>query len=353
MTSPERDRDSVELDGSHGEGGGQILRTALSLSLLTGSPFRMKKIRANRSNPGLRPQHLRAVEAAALLAQAEVTGAAVGSRELKFVPGDYVPRNLAIDIGTAGSTGLVLQTLHLPLALRAKDAVSLVLTGGTFNPMAPAFSFLETTWRGYLAAFGMPLELAMPAAGFYPRGGGKLEAKVSPAVPLPYVQVTRGALRAIHGVAGVTNLPDNIAERMRKRAVARLEEEGFSCEIETVRWPGIGQGAAIALIAEHEGAIPATFVGLGERGKPSEAVADEAVEQLLAFEAVDDAAVDLHSGDQIPLPLVFAPGRSEFSVSEATGHLRTNVETIRAFLDRSIEIEEASDDGRAAKVIIG
>ena len=192
----------------------------------------------------------------------------------------------------------------------------------------------------------------MPAAGFYPRGGGKLEARIAPAVPTHYVQVSRGPLRALRGVAGVANLAENIVARMQKRAMARLASEGFSCEIEPVRWSGIGQGAAIALIAEHEGTVPATFVGLGERGKRSEAVADEAVDQLLAFELAADAAVDLHSGDQILLPLVFAQGRSEFTVAEVTGHLRTNVETIRAFLERSITIEESTGQDGPARVVI-
>ncbi len=352
MSSSRAGHNRVELDGSRGEGGGQILRTALTLSLLTGRPFRMKKIRANRSKPGLRPQHLKAVESAALVGQADVSGAAVGARELSFAPEEYAPSDLTIDIGTAGSTGLVLQTVHLPLAMKAARSVSLKLTGGTFNPMAPAFTFLETTWRGYLRAFGMPLELAMPAAGFYPKGGGKLEAVITPAMPAPYVQITRGPLLKLHGIAGVSNLSDNIAERMKARAVARLEAKGFACEIELVRWPGPGQGAAIALIAEHEGAVPATFVGLGERGRPSEAVADEAVDQLLAFEAVADGAVDLHSADQILLPLAFAPGRSEFTVSEVTEHLRTNVHTMGAFLDRSITVLEAPGENQPARVVI-
>jgi RNA 3'-terminal phosphate cyclase (ATP) len=352
MSSSRHDRDQIELDGSRGEGGGQILRTALSLSLLTGRPFRMKKIRANRSKPGLRPQHLKAVESAALVGQAQVTGAAVGARELTFGPTQYVPCDLAIDIGTAGSTGLVLQTLHLPLAMRAELPVSVVLSGGTFNPMAPAFSFLETTWRGYLSAFRMSIDLAMPAAGFYPRGGGKLEATISPATPAHFVQTTRAALLKLRGLAGVSNLSDDIARRMQKRATSRLAATGLACEIELVRWPGPGQGAAIALIAEHKGAVPVTFVGLGERGRPSEAVADEAVDQLLAFEAVADAAVDLHSADQILLSLAFAPGRSEFTVSEVTEHLRTNVHTIRAFLDRSITIEEPPGENQPAKVVI-
>jgi RNA 3'-terminal phosphate cyclase (ATP) len=348
--------DNVRLDGSHGEGGGQILRTALSLSLLTGRPFRMVKVRANREKPGLRPQHKTAVESAAELGNAKVVGAAVGSRELSFAPGDYQPRDLTLDIGTAGSTGLVLQTLHLPLALRAQSGVRVALTGGTFNPKAPAYTFLDSTWRGYLWAFGMPTSLSMPAAGFYPKGGGRLEAWIEPASPRPWVQLERGPLRRIRGIAGVANLREDITQRMRDRAIQRLNEAGLSDEveitIEPVQWTSPGQGAALSLIAEYDGTIPATFVGLGERGKPSEAVADEAVDQLLAFEAAAGAAVDPHSADQILLPLAFAPGRSAFTVSEVTEHLRTNVNTISAFLDRPITIEESAAAGQPGRVVI-
>ena len=345
----------VELDGSHGEGGGQILRSALSLSLLTGRPFRLTNIRANRDKPGLRPQHLKAVEAAALLGHAEVTGAEAGSRVLVFRPETYTPSDLTIDIGTAGSTSLVLQTLHLPLAMRAESAVRVILTGGTFNPKAPAYSFLEHTWRAYLAAFGLPIALAMPAAGFYPRGGGRLEAWIEPAKPKAWIQTRRGSLLRLRGIAGVANLRDSIAERLRDRALQRLREHGLTApvEIEMVRWPSPGQGAALSLIAEYEKAIPATFVGLGQRGKLSEDVADEAVDQLLAFEAVDQAAVDPYSADQILLPLALAEGRSIYSVSQITDHLRTNAATIIAFLDRSIMLEEPGLEGHPGRVIVG
>ena len=315
----------------------------------------MVKIRANRDKPGLRPQHKKAVEAAACLGQAEVTGASVGSRELVFRPGEYSPRDLSIDIGTAGSTSLVLQTLHLPLAMRAESAVRVVLTGGTFNPKAPAYPFLTQTWRAYLAAFGMPIALAMPSAGFYPRGGGQLDAWIEPATPRAWIQIDRRPLVRIRGVAGVANLRDDIARRLRDRAIERLEEHGLTAdlEIETVRWPSPGQGAALALVAEHDGAIPATFLGLGERGKPSEDVADLAVDQLLAFEAVEQGAVDPHSADQILLPLALAEGRSIYTVTEVTEHLRTNAATICAFLDRQIEIEEPDDPASPGRVIVG
>ena len=142
----------VNLDGSRGEGGGQILRTALTLSLLTGRPFQIRQIRANRDRPGLRPQHLAAVQAAAELGHAEVSGASVGSRTLTFRPGEVEPRDLTIDIGTAGATALVLQTLHLPIALRAESGVRLTLEGGTFNLAAPSFPFLAETWARHLRA---------------------------------------------------------------------------------------------------------------------------------------------------------------------------------------------------------
>ena len=346
------DLDRVLLDGSRGEGGGQILRTALTLSLLTGRPFRMVKIRANRAKPGLRPQHRAAVLAAAALGKARVTGGSVGATELTFSPAAYVPRDLSLDVGTAGSTALVIQTLHMALALRSDKQVRLAVTGGTFNPKAPAFPFLEATWSAYLKAFGMPLTMTMTTAGFYPRGGGRLEALIEPATPRLFTATDRGSFRRLHGVAGVANLRDDIARRMRDRAIERLAEHGFSAEIDLVRWPSPGQGAALYLTAEHEGTIPATFVGLGERGKVSEAVADEAVAELLAFEAVEHAAVERHSADQILLPLAFAPGRSEFTVSDVSEHLRTNAETIRSFLDRSITIDEPDNDGQPGRVVI-
>jgi RNA 3'-terminal phosphate cyclase (ATP) len=340
----------VTLDGSRGEGGGQILRTALTLSLITGRPFRLVKVRQNRDKPGLRPQHLAAVEAAAALGAAEVAGASVGSRDVTFRPGAYEPRDLSIDIGTAGSTAMVLQTLHLPLALRARGPVRLTLIGGTFNTKAPSFPFLDATWRPLLALMGMPIALAMPSAGYYPRGGGRLEAWIEPAKPRAWTRIERGPLRRITGVAGLTNLHE-VRERMRTRALDRLAERGLSADIELVLWPGVGQGTAIALTAEHDG-LPATFVGLGQRGKPAEAVADEAVEELLDYlDAEGAGAIDPHSADQILLPLALADGRSEYTVAAVTEHLRTNVETIRAFLDRPIAIDEPADG--PARVVVG
>lgn len=351
----------VKLDGSHGEGGGQILRTALTLSLLTGRPFQIRNLRANRAQPGLRAQHLAAVEAAAALG-GTVSGARLGARELVFRPGAVDASDRTIDIGTAGATALVLHTLHLPLALRAAGPVRLTLRGGTFNDRAPSFPFLDQTWRLYQQRLGLSVSLAMPTAGFYPRGGGQLDAWIEPGTPQPLVLTGRGPLRRISGVAGVSNLHrGTIPQRMIAQAEQRLAGRGLEpVAIEPADWPGPGTGAAIALTAHYDDPaggpdLTATFVGLGERGKPAEAVADEAVEALLAHhDAPGSGAVDEHSADQLLLPLAFAPGRSIYTVASVTEHLRTNAATIAAFLDRPVRIEEPEPEASGpGRVIVG
>lgn len=343
----------ITLDGSEGEGGGQILRTALSLSMITGRPFKIRRIRANRDKPGLRPQHLAAVEASALLCGAEVSGGAVGSRELTFRPGPIRARDLEFAIGTAGASALVLQTLHLPIALRGDRGVRVAVTGGTFNTKAPSYPFLADCWRGHLAAIGLPIALSMPSAGFYPRGGGRIEAWIEPATPAPVTLADRGPLRSIRGVAGACKLErHHVAERMRDHARSLLADRGWDLQIEVADWPGLAPGAALSLTAEHAH-VASTFVGLGERGKPAEVVAEEAVAELIAYEdAIGAGAVDPHSADQILLPLALAKGRSEYTVTEVTEHLRTNSATIRAFLDREIRID-SPDDGPGRVVVLG
>ena len=349
---PAHSDQKITLDGSVGEGGGQILRSALTLAILTGQAFRITRIRANRSQPGLRPQHLTAVQAAALVCGAEVTGGTLGSTDLTFRPGPVVARDLTIDIGTAGATALVLQTIALPLALRSESAVRVTLTGGTFNTAAPSFPFLATTWQQTLRGLGMLVVVAMPRAGYYPEGGGRLEAWIEPTQLKPLVLEERGALVGIQGVAETTRLGVGIADRMRAQAIRSLAPLGYEATITRLDRPGPGQGAALALTAEFENGPPATFVGLGKRGKPAEQVAADAVAELVAHLDAPGGALDRHNADQILLPLAFAEGRSVFTVTEVTEHLRTNVATIRAFLDRPIRIEEAADSP-GGRVIVG
>jgi RNA 3'-phosphate cyclase len=337
----------IELDGSFGEGGGQILRTSLALSLLTGKPFHLANVRARRAKPGLQPQHLQSVRAAAAVGGANTRGASPGSTDLVFEPGEVVPGKYRFDIGTAGATGLVLHTLYLPLALGGGQPSELTLVGGTHVTTSPSFHFLENTWRRYLEHFGLHVGLRLVRPGFYPRGGGTVLAFVQPCARLRGVRLTgRGPVR-VRGFSAVAGLDRNIARRQARRARFRLEQKGLDADIREETWEG-GPGSVVHLELDTAPA-PTSFFGLGARGKPAERVADEAVEQVLAYLRAD-ALVDNHSGDQIVLPLALAEGPSEYGVAEVTLHLTTNVAVIREFVEREIVVE--GEEGNAGRVRI-
>src|SRR5947209_18659332 len=194
----------IDIDGSFGEGGGQILRSSLTLALLTGQAFRLRNVRARREKPGLRPQHLTAVRAAAEVGRAQTRGATVGSSELEFEPQTVNPGSYHFAIGTAGATTLVLHTVYLPLALQPSPS-DIILEGGTHNDHAPSFDFLATTWRGYLARIGLPLTLKIDRPGFYPRGGGRFTAHITGGVNLRGLTLTeRPRITRVVGVSAVS-----------------------------------------------------------------------------------------------------------------------------------------------------
>jgi RNA 3'-phosphate cyclase len=337
----------IDIDGSLGEGGGQILRSALALSLLTGKPFKLRKIRANRKpKPGLRPQHLACVRAAAKIGSATVVGDAVGSNQLTFEPSLVKPGNYRFAIGTAGATALVLHTVYLPLAL-AGGPSEVVLEGGTHNDKAPSFHFLQTTWREYLARIGLPIRLAMTRPGFYPRGGGEIAATISPCTRLLPMALSGPAQPASATILSFTaGLPEHVAERQARRAAVRLRDAGLEPTVAFEEWQG-DPGCMLAITLD--GPVPSLFFGLGARGKPAETVADEAADAALAHRQ-RAMPVDLHSGDQLLLPLAIADGHSEYHVSEITRHLTTNAAIIRLFLDREIVIEGAEGEPGVVKV---
>src|SRR5262245_45990508 len=273
---PGPDAGMIELDGSQGEGGGQILRTSLALSLITGRPFRLTNVRARRARPGLQPQHLTSVRAAAAVGAARVKGDAVGSRELTFEPGPVRPGDYHFPIGTAGATGLVLHTVYLPLAWKVRGPSTVRLEGGTHNDHAPCFHFNEVTWRRYLERLGLHVSLRMDRAGFYPRGGGKVEVRIEPCDRVAPLTLTEPAeLTTVTGFSAVAGLPDGIARRQAEQATGRLEEAGLGVVMRQEVWPG-GPGTVVGLWF-HEAPVPTLFFGLGARGKRAEAVADEAV----------------------------------------------------------------------------
>lgn len=330
--------ETINIDGAQGEGGGQILRTALSLSALTGRPFRIINIRHNRPAPGLRSQHAQCVLAAQRVCSADVRGAEIASRELSFAPGRIAAGRHAIDIGTAGSTCLVLQTIAHPLSFA--DAPSeVVIRGGTHNAFAPIYDYLELQWLPFMRRIGLDIDLELAAPGYYPRGGGEIRAVIRPAGALSPITVTeRGPLRRINVTAAVNNLPVEIAERFVRRTESQLKSKRVKrihSKIKTSS--GAGRGTYVCLFAEYENSSACCF-GLGRMGKQAEKIADEMVAEFIEFNR-GGATVDRYLADQLLLPLSLCRGESAYSTPKITPHLITNADVIRRFLDARIDIE--------------
>jgi RNA 3'-terminal phosphate cyclase (ATP) len=342
----------IRIDGSFGEGGGQILRSALTLAAARGVGVRIENIRARRPKPGLRAQHLAAVRAAARICNADVTGDRIGSRELTFEPGEVAAGEYRFEIGTAGSAALVLQTVFLPLAM-AGGASLVTVCGGTHNPWAPCFEYLQRCWLAALEPMGVRAELHLDRAGFYPAGGGRIEARIPPAPPpaewRPIRLERRGELRALTGFSAVANLPTRIGQRQQRRAVERLESLGLAGRIERVQLEADSPGTVLFLHLQFEQGS-AAFFGLGARGKPAERVADEAVDALAEYWRTE-APVDPHLADQLLLPAALCAGESCFATSRLTDHLRTNAHVIERLLARRITIDGAA--GAAGTVTVG
>ncbi|MFP4056092.1 MAG: RNA 3'-terminal phosphate cyclase [Candidatus Brocadiia bacterium] len=338
----------LHIDGSEGEGGGQILRTALALSMVTGRPFAIRNLRAGRRKPGLRPQHLACVKAAAKVSGAQVEGAALGSRTVRFAPSAVRPGTYRFDIRTAGSTSLLLQTLSLPLALEPSRSV-VTLGGGTHVPFSPSFHFLRHQWASLLRRMGIEVELTLSQAGYYPEGGGQVRAKILPARSVDPLELgSRGPLERLEGVSAVSNLPRSIAERQRRQALARLEAAGLHAGIEIAELPSPGKGTVLHLLSCYRGGGRAAFDALGARGKRAEQVADEACDALLGFLGTA-GAVDAHSADQLLLALALASAPSRFPVPCITTHLVTNARVIERFVDATVVLEgEVGGEGAVA-----
>lgn len=332
----------IEINGAQGEGGGQVLRTSLTLSALTGTPFHIHHIRAQRNPPGLRPQHLAAVRAVARLTDAEVTGALLDSQELTLAPAKVRSGRFRFEIPTAGALSLVLQTVFLPLSL-APGTAEITLTGGTHVPWSPLFHYVQHHWLPILAACGFRAELTLHKAGFYPQGGGETSLKILPTRDLhPLTLLERGELTHLRGFSGVANLQAEIAQRQKHRALQQLYPLCRDAKIKTLQLPSPGKGTFIQLSAYFSNGGQACYTALGARGKPAEQVADEAVAQLFAF-LETDGTVDQYLADQLLLPLLVINGDSAFRTSQVTPHLLTNAQVIDQFLPGRITIDGAQD----------
>ena len=329
----------IKLDGSQGEGGGQILRSALALSAITMEPFTIENIRAQRKKPGLQAQHLVCVHAVAEITQAEVEGAYKNSTRLKFRPKKIIAGNYSWDVQTAGSTSLVLHSVVYPLSL-ADTPSSVSIIGGTHVPWSPCYHYLDLQWDYYLKKMGFEIDLEMIRAGFYPQGGGKINAKIVPSMSKNSISLTeRGALTAVRGISFAANLDKSVAIRQQKRADFRLAQNNLNASIDIIDVPAIGKNTMLLLLACFEKS-QCCYFDLGARGKRAENVADRAVDQLMEF-LNTDGAIDQFLADQLLLPIALSRQLSVLKTSRITQHLLTNIDIIQKFLEVSIKVSGA------------
>lgn len=336
----------ITLDGSLGEGGGQVLRTALSLSLVTGKEFCIANIRANRKKPGLQNQHLQAVNAAAAVGQAEVEGAALNSRQLTFRPRGITHGDFHFAAGTAGSTTLILQTVLPALALAAGPS-ALVLEGGTHNPMAPPFDFLAKTFLPLFNRMGPTVKAKLDRYGFYPAGGGKLRVTIEPVErPERLDLLNRGNIVSCRCRALVANLPEHIGERELKVLKRKLPLQPDRAEIEIPKSHGMGN----VLLVEIESAnVTEVFVGFGEKGVRAEIVADRLAKDVTRYVEADVPAGE-HLADQLLLPMTLAGGGS-FVTLPLSQHALTNIEVIKQFLPVEVKVAPAAENSERVEVL--
>ncbi|MBO8183199.1 MAG: RNA 3'-terminal phosphate cyclase [Archaeoglobus sp.] len=319
----------IEIDGSYGEGGGQILRAAISLSCLTGKVVRIFNIRANRPKPGLAAQHLKGIEAAKMLTDAEVKGLKLGSTEVIFKPKEVRSGRLKIDIGTAGSVTLILQSILLPSLLKGCE---FTITGGTDVRWAPTADYFKNVTLAALSRMGVKCEFEVLKRGYYPKGGGLVRVKTSKS-SLEGLEFSNESGEIVQGISHCSNLPDHVAKRQAETARKLISKEGFDSEIEVEVLKGFSTGSAITLWNGFKGGS-----SLGERGKPAEKVGEEAALEILT-ELKDDSVVDRHLADQLMVFGAVAEGRTSYTTSEITLHQKSNAYVISRFLGDVVKLE--------------
>lgn len=325
----------IEIDGSCGEAGGQILRSALGLSSLLKKPFKIHNLRKGRSKPGLRAQHLTAVNASTLISGARTRGASEGSTELEFEPSAVKCGDYFFDIGTAGSTTLVAQTL-LPMLVLSEGPSTIALRGGTHNPMSPPFDFIKEVFLVFLGRLGLNVSAQISSYGFYPKGGGKITLGIRPSKETkPLILTERGSLISVKCISGVGGLPMGIAERQADSAIKKLK--GLPAEARSLEVHTPGEGSFVFIRAEYENSM-AGFTSLGRRGKRAETVGEEAASEFLAHHS-SGMALDPRMADQIAIYLSVSGGDSAFTTSRVTNHLTTNLWLISKFVDIRYSVE--------------
>tara|TARA_R110002111_G_scaffold67833_2_gene110308 strand:- start:14836 stop:15852 length:1017 start_codon:yes stop_codon:yes gene_type:complete len=337
----------IHIDGSNGEGGGQILRSALALSMVTAQPFRIKNIRANRSKPGLLRQHLTAVNAAAEVCAAQVSGAELGSSAIEFTPEKVKGGEYSFAIGSAGSTTLVLQTI-LPALMTAPEPSVVVIEGGTHNIYAPSVDFLSKSFLPIIERMGPRVHVEIERHGFYPAGGGRIRVEIDPVAKLTPVSIMeRGDILSQSATATVAGLSPDIAKRELEVIVKKLELDEELLRIEQLA-DSVGPGNVLSIEIQSEH-VTEVFTGFGERGRSAERVAKSTVAQVHHY-LHKGVPVWSHLADQLMLPFAMT-GAGEFSTCALTPHSETNASVIEQFLQIKIQTKELDWGLKAVRFI--
>ncbi len=336
----------LSIDGSYGEGGGQIVRTAVALSVLTNTPITISNIRANRPVPGLRPQHYTAVSCVQTMCQAKTEGLAVGSPTLTFSPGSIIPGTYTFDVGTAGSITLVFQTCLLS-ALRATAPVTIRLKGGTDVRWAPSWDYFTRVFLPLVNKMGVSTEVHLHSRGYYPAGGGDATMTIHPVEKLrPFQVVDHQEFTEMHGIINIANLPDHIATRMKHAAmkIALKHHLQAFLQVEASQSPSSGTG--IVVWSETGETVLGANV-LGEKGVSAEYIGESAA-SMLCEEIVSGATVDRYAVDQLLPYLVFAPKGSACLVRELSNHANTHMWLLKQFFPVTVELVQQQHAVRLA-----
>lgn len=333
-------KNTVIIDGSSGEGGGQILRTSLTLSLITGRPIQVRNIRGGRKKPGILRQHLTSIQAAAAISHAEMKGASLGSALLDFAPGPVKAGAYSFAVGSAGSATLVLQTI-LPALMVGTESSALTLEGGTHNPWAPPFTFLDRAFLPLLRKMGPKVAATLHRHGFYPAGGGRFDVAVVPVDTLRLLHVPeRGDVKRMDAEAYFAHLPAEIAKRELSTLCRLLDlPQDAASPKQIADSDGPGNMLKVEVESEH---VTEVFTEFGQKGVRAQEVAHRLHRQVSAYLA-SEAPVGEHLADQLLLPLALAGGGS-FRTTKPSLHLTTNIEVIRMFLDLQIAVKEETSD---------
>jgi len=353
--------DSIHIDGAQGEGGGQILRSSLALALITGRPVTIDNIRAGREKPGLMRQHLTAVNAAVEICGGTATGAAVGSRSLSFEPRPARAGEYRFSVGTAGSATLVLQTV-LPALLTAEGPTTLILEGGTHNPWAPPFDFLQKAFIPLINRMGPHVEIELERHGFYPAGGGRFRVQVQPAAKLNGFDLCeRGETVTRQCRVLLSSLPAHIGQREAQTIAEKLGWETTRCAVEEVDSSGPGNAILVEIGSSH---VTEVFTGFGRYGVKAENIAADVVKQVRSY-LTAGVPVGPYLADQLILPLgisawqqgsesagATSPRGGAFRTLPLSRHSTTHIDLLRQFLGIAVDVERSADN-RSCTVRIG